>query len=222
MSSIRETISENEAEVIAAVIDLLPIRLAQSRIIPRDKDAEMRRKERENGIERRIEIIDPEKQIEIVDGKIEVKEMAGAKSGGVAARLIVEIGSYVKANKLGRVYTPDTTFTIGENQRMPDVSFVSAERIPKKGEPLKKWSFAPDLAVEVVSPTDSLNKIRAKLQEYFDAGIKEAWIVEPAVNVLSVYHEPLKPTRIFTKDDELIDSRVLPDFRLDLNEIFID
>lgn len=223
MSSIRETISENEAAVIAAVIDALPIRLAQSQIVPKDKEAEMRAKERENGaVEKKIEIIDPEKQIEIVDGKIEIKEMAGAKSGGVAARIIIEVGSYVKANKLGRVYTPDTTFTIGENQRMPDVSFVAAKRIPKKGEPLKKWSFAPDLAVEVISPSDPLSKIRGKLQEYFAAGIREVWIVEPAVNLLSVYHEPLKPAAIFTKDDELTDSAVLPDFRLDLKEIFID
>lgn len=222
MSSIREAINQNEAAVIAAVIEALPIRLEQVQIIPKDKEIEIRQKERANGVKKKIEIVDPEKQIEIANGKVEIKEMAGAKSGGVAARIIIEVGVYVKANKLGRLYTPDTTFSMGDNQRMPDVSFVAAARIPKKGEPLGKWNLAPDLAVEVVSPTDSVKKIRGRLNEFFAANVKEVWIVEPEVGILSVYHEPLRPTTILTKTDELTDSQVLPNFILQLTEIFID
>ena len=221
MSSIQEAISQNEAAVIAAVIEALPIRLEQVQIIPKDKETEIRQKERENGIVKRIEIIDPEKQIEIAGGKVEIKEMAGAKSGGVAARIIIEVGVYVKANKLGRLYTPDTTFSIGGNQRMPDVSFVAARRIPKKGEPLGKWNLAPDLAVEIILPSDSVKKVRGRLTEFFAAGVREVWIVEPEIGLLTVYHEPLKPTLILTKTDDLT-SQVLPGFSLQLTEIFID
>ena len=221
MSSIQEAISQNEAAVIAAVIEALPMRLEQVQIIPKDKETEIRQKERQNGIKRKIEIIDPEKQIEIADGKVEIKEMAGAKSGGVAARIIIEVGVYVKANKLGRLYTPDTTFSMGDNQRMPDVSFVAAKRIPKKGEPLGKWNLAPDLAVEVVSPSDSVKKVRGRLTEFFAADVREVWIVEPEIGLLTVYHEPLKPTSILTKGDNLT-SQVLPGFSLQLTEIFID
>lgn len=222
MSNIQKAISQNEAAVIAAVLDALPMRFEQSRIVQKGKEAQIREKERENGTERKIEITDPEKQIEIVNGEIEVKEMAGAKAGGVAARIIIEVGYYVKTKKLGRLYTPDTTFTIGKNERMPDVSFITAKRIPKKGEPSKKWSFAPDLAVEVVSPTDSVKKVRDRLQEYFAAGVKEVWVVEPEISLLSVYHEPLKPTAILTKEDELTSEEIFPGFRLKLSEIFID
>lgn len=222
MNSIQEAISQNEAAVIAAVLDALPVRLAHFQVIPKDKEEILLERERKEEIERQIPIIDPEKQIEIADGKIEVKEMAGAKSGGTAVRLIIEIGVYVEANKLGRVYGPDTTFTFGKNERMPDVSFVPAKKIPKKGEPLGKWKFAPDLAVEVVSPSDPLKKIRGRLEEFFAAGVKEVWIVEPEVRILSVYHDPLKPTAVFTKGEEMTGSIVLPDFRLQLSEIFID
>ena len=148
--------------------------------------------------------------------------MAGAKSGGVAARIIGELYFYVKANKLGRLYTPDTTFSMGDNQRMPDVSFVAAKRIPKTGEPLGKWHLAPDLAVEVVSPTDSVKKIRGRLAEFFAAGVKEVWIVEPEVRILSVYHEPLRPSAILTGEDELTCEAILPGLQLKLNEIFVD
>lgn len=225
MNALEQAISENEAAVIAAVLDALPVKFAQSRIVEKDKEVQMLENELENPCfeeEIQTEIIDPEKQIEIVDGKIEVKEMAGAKSGGIAARIIVEVGIHVKANKLGRLYTPDTTFVFGANNRMPDVSFVSAARIPADGEPVGKWNFAPDLAVEVVSPTDSVKKIRGRLDNFFAADVAEVWIVEPEVGVLSVYHEPLKPTQILTKNETLIGSLVLPDFELDLNQIFID
>ena len=225
MNALEQAISENEVAVITAVLDALPLKLAQSRIVEKDKEEQMREKERQNGSfeeEIQIELIDPEKQIEIVDGKIEVKEMAGAKSGGIAARILGELYFHVKASKLGRLYTPDTTFAIGENQRMPDVSFVSATRIPADGEPFGKWNFAPDLAVEVVSPSDPLDKVRGKIVDFFAAGVREVWLVEPKINLFSVYHEPVKPTQILTKNDKLIGSIVLPDFELDLNDIFVD
>lgn len=222
MNTVQDVISQNQAELAALVLEAMPEVFVQSRVVPKDKETELREKERANGVKKAVEIIDPEKQIEIVNGDIEIKEMAGAKAGGVAARIIIEVGYYVKTKKLGRLYTPDTTFTIGKNQRMPDVSFVSAKRIPKKGEPSKKWNFAPDLAVEVVSPTDSVKKVRDRLQEYFSAGVKEVWVVEPEISLLSVYHEPLKPTAILTKEDELISKEIFPGFRLKLSEIFID
>jgi Uma2 family endonuclease len=222
MNAVQEVIRQNKAELMSLVLEALPEVFVQNQVVPKDKETELREKERRNGVTKKIELIDPEKQIEIANGEVELKEMAGAKAGGVAARIIIEVGYYLKTNKLGRVYTPDTTFTIGKNQRMPDVSFVSAKRIPKRGEPSGKWKIAPDLAVEVVSPTDSVKKVRGRLSEFFAAGIKEVWIVEPEVGVLSLYHEPIKPTTIFTKKDVLTGSIILPEFNLELSDIFID
>lgn len=167
------------------------------------------------------QLIEPEKQIEIVNGKAEIKEMSGARAGGIATRLSAEIWFYVKKNKLGRVYGADTTFTIGANDRMPDVSFVSADKIPESGEPLTKWDFAPDLAIEVISPGELFGNVHAKIREYFAASVRQVWIVSPFDNTLSVYKSPTE-IKILTASDELVCEDILPEFRLKLSEIFID
>lgn len=155
MSSIEQTIKLHQAEILTALLESVPEIFAQNQIFERSKEAQIGLKEKQNSYERtrNVEIVDPEKQIEITaDGKVEIKETAGAKSGGTAARILGELYVHVKLNKIGRLYTPDTMFMMGAAQRMPDVSFVAADKIPPEGEPLKKWLFAPDLAVEVVSP----------------------------------------------------------------------
>lgn len=156
-------------------------------------------------------------EYEVVNGIKEAK-MAGARHGGVTARLMVEIGIYLKTNKLGSIYTPDTTFQIGDYERLPDISFVAAERIPEAGEPQGAWRLAPDLAVEVISPTDLHRNIQTKLRDYFAAGVREVWLVEPEFKTVTVYQSPTRNT-ILTEDEELT-STVLPGFRCDLREIF--
>ncbi len=166
-------------------------------------------------------VIDREKQIEFVDGEEEIKNMSGAKAGGIASRLLIKIGIYLENNKIGRAYGADTMFTIGEDGRMPDVAFVSNKKIPKKGEPFTKWDFAPDLAIEVISPNDVYDKIFDKLNDYFEAGVQQVWLVEPRFERIRIYKSPEESTTL-QKQDELTCGEILPDFKLSLNEIFID
>jgi Uma2 family endonuclease len=77
----------------------------------------------------------PDKEYEIVAGQLEEKTMRGARHGGVGSRLTARLVTHVEAHQLGGVYGPDTTFQIGENQRVPDVAFVAATRFPVEGEP---------------------------------------------------------------------------------------
>ena len=167
------------------------------------------------------EPIDREKQIEIVDGEEEIKEMSGAKAGGVASRILIELGIYLKQNKIGRVYGPDTMFSIGEDDRMSDVAFVSNKKIPKEGEPYSKWEFAPDLAVEVISPSEIYDKVFDKLSDYFSAGVKQVWLVEPRFERIRIYSTP-EESKTLTKQQNLTCEEILPGFKLDLTEIFID
>lgn len=158
-----------------------------------------------------------DKEYEVVNGVKEAK-MAGARHGGVCAQIIVELGIYLRQNRIGRIYTPDTTFLIGGNERLPDVSFIAVERLPEEGEPLSKWEIAPDLAVEVVSPNDLHCNIQTKLRDYFTAGVREVWLVEPEFKTVTVYQSPTRNV-ILTEEEELT-SAVLPGFRCDLREIF--
>ncbi|MFL6277352.1 MAG: Uma2 family endonuclease [Blastocatellia bacterium] len=164
-------------------------------------------------------ILDPEKEYEIVDGQPEEKTMGGARHGGVGVRLIVRLGNHVEINRLGGVYGPDTMFRIGKNTRLPDVAFVSAAHIPETGEPEGTWELAPDLAVEIISPSDLWEKVISKIEEYFAAGVRQVWLISPTYHTLTVYHSPTQAT-ILTESDELASDDVVPGFRLKIAELF--
>jgi Uma2 family endonuclease len=105
-------------------------------------------------------------QYEFVDGHWEAKETDSSRHSGVGTRLFIRLGSYVETNQLGGVYGADATFQIGKNERLPDVSFLSAARISEEGETDEKWPVAPDLAVELISPNELWGKLKKKLREY--------------------------------------------------------
>jgi len=162
--------------------------------------------------------LDPDKLYEIIDGQPEEKEMPGARHSGICARLATELGVYLKANRLGGLYV-EGSFQIGGNERIPDLAFVSAARIPPEGEPDTKWPIPPDLAVEVVSPNDLYEKVYAKTMEYLAAGVKQVWLVSPEHHTITIYRSATHITA-FTRDGELVSEDLLPGFRGPLREIF--
>ena len=164
-------------------------------------------------------ILDPEKEYEIVDGQPEEKQVGGARHSGIGVRLIAELWMHVKTHRLGGVYGPDATFQIGQNQRLPDVAFVAASRIPEEGEPEGIWPIAPDLAVEIISPNDLWEKVHSKILEYFAAGVRQVWLITPEHKTVIVYHAPTRTT-ILTEADELVSDEVVPGFRLRIGELF--
>src|SRR5467141_680233 len=83
--------------------------------------------------------LDPEKAYEIVDGQPEEKEMPGARHGRVVMRLGARLEMHIEQHQLGGIYSPDTTFQIGRNERLPDLAFVSIARMPEGSEPEGIW-----------------------------------------------------------------------------------
>ncbi len=102
---------------------------------------------------------------------------------------------------------------------MPDVSYVSAERFPPEGEPSGKWEIAPDLAVEVVSPTDIWDKVNEKIEEYFAAGVQQVWLVSLPLERVIIYDSPTQ-TITLTADEELTSERLLPGFKCRVADLF--
>jgi Uma2 family endonuclease len=125
---------------------------------------------------------------------------------------------YLKANRLGELY-PETNFQIGGNERIPDLAFVSATRIPPEGEPESKWPIPPDLAVEVISPNALYEKVYAKTMEYLTAEVKQVWLVSPEHRTVTIYRSAMNITA-FAGDCELVSEDFFPDFRCPLREIF--
>ena len=161
------------------------------------------------------------KGYEFVNGKLEKKEMPTAKHSGIAGRVFLELGIFLKNNKFGRAYGDNTLFKIGANRRIPDAAFVSNSKIPATGEPFDIWDFAPDIAVEVISPSERHNEVERKISDYFEAGVRQVWKIVPESKTLTIYFSATE-TKILTETDELTCEEILPKFRLKLSDIFID
>jgi Uma2 family endonuclease len=109
-----------------------------------------------------------------------------------------------------------------ERNRRPDVAFVSYQRWAKDQpvpEEANAWDVVPDLAVEVVSPTDIAEDLMEKIGEYFQANVRLVWLVYPRQRIVHVY-EALTKIRVLLRGDELDGGAVLPGFRLPLATLF--
>ena len=147
--------------------------------------------------------------------------MAGAIHGNIAARLLIKLGIYLEQNPLGELYVSNTTFRIGVQERMPDVSFVLAARFPAEGQPTGKWEMAPDLAIEVISPTDIWDKVNEKVHEYFAGGVQQVWLVSQPLREVTVLDSP-KQIRVVTAEEDITSEKLLPGFKCRVADLFRD
>ena len=154
-------------------------------------------------------------------GKVVTMPPAGAEHGDTIMRLATALAAHIYAHKLGRIYDGQTGFRLSMDLCFePDISFVNRERL-KLILPVKEKLFhgAPDLAVEVLSPSDSITKTEEKLKLCLIHGTRLAWMVDPRRQVIRVYRgeekfELLRPGRYLTGNS------VLPGFRLAVANLF--
>jgi Uma2 family endonuclease len=155
---------------------------------------------------------------EIVDGhRLEIPHM-GALASIMASRLVIELQNYAKIHDLGQAVM-ETLFRLplpNERNRRPDVAFVSFQRWPKgrrEGLDENTWNVVPELAVEVVSPTNDAEELLDKVGEYFEAGVRLVWLIYPKQSLVHVY-ESLTNVRGFSRSETLDGGNVLPGFQL--------
>jgi Uma2 family endonuclease len=101
----------------------------------------------------------------------------------------------------------------------PDTSFVRAERLPEGDYPEGFLEHPPDIAVEVVSPSDRMADVNAKVDEYIRSGTALVWVVEPRRRTVTVYRPDLS-VQLLVEDDVLDGGDVLPGFNLPVSSIF--
>ena len=162
----------------------------------------------------------PDKRTELVRGRLIVREPAGYRHGDAAASLLIAIGSFLKTNRLGRVFAAETGFTLARNPdtvRAPDVAFIRNERLldpPPRGFA----EMAPDLAVEVLSPDDRPGEVLAKVSDWLKAGTQLVWVVDPVRNTARVYRAG-GTEAVLSGADPLDGEQVIPGFSAPLNEL---
>jgi Uma2 family endonuclease len=161
---------------------------------------------------------------ELVDGEIRVSP-AGARHGAVAVRLTLRLRAFVVERKLGHIFESSAGFRWPgrkpdqpDNLRSPDLSFVAAGRFLDEREPVGFVEFAPDLAVEVLSPDDRRRDVLEKIGEYLDAGTRLVWVIDPEKRTGAVYRS-LTDVRVLGDADALEADEVVPGFACLLRDV---
>jgi len=154
---------------------------------------------------------------EFVEGELRPMSEPTMEHGRIGVNIIALLHSYVKSNKLGKVYSVETTFQVGKSGRKPDVAFLAQEHIPENDR--QASSIPPDLAVEIVSPSDTLYDIQEKAFEYLDAGTQLIWVIEPIGRIVIVYRSRTD-IKVLTIKDTLTGEDVIKGFQCSVAEIF--
>jgi len=162
-------------------------------------------------IEDLMKMPDDGQKHELVDGEILVSP-TGVRHSEVAGKILHVIATFLEKSPIGKVYTPDVGIWLADgNLRSPDVTFVRNERLPDGKSPDTFGEFVPDLVVEVLSPSDSLRQVAAKIGEFLDCGVPLVWLVDPARETVTVFRS-LSDTKQLTGDDTIDAGTVLPGF----------
>ena len=154
---------------------------------------------------------------EFVKGELKPMSTPTMEHGEIGINIIMLLNSHVRANKLGQVYSLETTFQVGKSGRKPDVAFLLKEHIPENKR--QASPVPPDLAVEIVSPSDTLYDVQEKAFEYLDAGTRLVWVVEPVGQTVTVYRSRTD-IKTLTVKDTLTGEDVIKGFSCSVAEIF--
>ena len=162
----------------------------------------------------------PRKLYELVHGTLVEKPM-GSPEAFLAAELIRILGRHLDQADVGFLYAPDALIEVMPKLvRGPDVSFVSWQQLPERTVPTEPISgYVPELAVEILSPSNTRGEMKVKLKEYFLGGVKLVWIIDPKTQTAEAYTAPDAKTAI-PADGTLEGGDVLPGFRLPLAKLF--
>jgi Uma2 family endonuclease len=159
---------------------------------------------------------------ELIRGELVMMSPAGFDHGRLASRIVTALENHVSPRKLGVVTTAEAGFQIASNPdtvRAPDVAFVRAARIPAEGVQ-GFFQGAPDLAVEVLSPSDRAADVAAKTQDWLRAGCSMVWIVNPQNRTITV-HSNCSEIVVLTVSDTIQGGDLLPGFSLPVANVFV-
>jgi Uma2 family endonuclease len=152
----------------------------------------------------------------------ELWRMAATKKqhGRGAVRVIIHLGRYLEINPIGSIYTAEVGFRVGRRRRLlcPDVAYVCNERDTPVGDD-EFFPYAPDIAVEVLSPDNSRPKVRQKARAYLADGGRLVWAMDTRRKAVTVFR-PLSEPQVLPGQDTLSGEDVLPGFAVRVADLF--
>ncbi len=159
---------------------------------------------------------------ELVDGELRTMSPAGGEHGGIIMHFGGRVATFVEDHDLGVMMSSQTGFVIkgdAETVRCPDFAFVATSRIPPTGVPKGFWQIVPDLACEVVSPSDTLFEVEEKIQQYLQSGVRLVWLINPKQRTVTLYR-PGPIIHVLTSNDSISGEEVIPSFSYPVKKIF--
>ncbi|HEY7356971.1 MAG TPA: Uma2 family endonuclease [Ktedonobacterales bacterium] len=165
---------------------------------------------------------------ELVEGRLVKMPPTGGGHDSIASRLHIALGAFVEAHNLGECTLSQAGYKLSQPGKQdtvlaPDLAFVRADRLPQPGTAAwdEFWQLAPDLVVEVVSPSESRPKMEARARQWLDAGAGLVWLIWPKAKQVEVWRPGSnKPTQTLSASDTLDGLDVVPGFSHPIARLF--
>ena len=157
---------------------------------------------------------------ELIDGELVAVTPSSDRSGWIAGEVFARLRDHVRSHNLGWAFPPETGFVLFEDRatvRSPNAAFVRSDRLPAFTD--RFVPLAPDLAVEVLSPSDRMADAMSKVTMYLQAGVRLVWLVDPASLTVAVFRPDAAP-RTLGAGDALDGGDVLSGFSVSVAELF--
>ncbi len=171
-----------------------------------------------------VQLHGDDSSVELVKGRVVRCPMPGAKHGEVCSKANYFLTHYAMESKSGRVLGNDTFIRTGkepDTYRGADVCFISYTRLPQEQAlPKGPLEVAPELVVEVRSPTDRTSHILGKVSDYLKAGVVVVLVLDPAIEAVTIYRETEDIPQRFSNGDELTLPDLLPGFTVPVRKFF--
>jgi Uma2 family endonuclease len=163
-----------------------------------------------------------EKCYELVNGELIDMGNSGALHGYTCSILVMALMNYILPRGLGIILDSSTAFTMKNgNKRSPDISFVSKQKLQGLEElPEGFLDGSPDLAIEVLSPNNTVAEIDQKIVEYFANGSRLVWVINLKLHYVLVYRSAQEPDRLLKQSDALDGEEVIAGFTMPLSDLF--
>jgi Uma2 family endonuclease len=160
-----------------------------------------------------------DKRYELDEGELIEMTRPGYKHNRVMQHLLVELVMYFRKHPPGEALISENLYALSPNtRRSPDVAIILGDRRDELKD-AKVIPIIPDIAAEVLSPSETPRMIHRKLKQYFAAGVKEVWLIDPDSREVEIWTGAALPDRALTVGEALISS-LLPGFALPLGDLF--
>lgn len=161
-----------------------------------------------------------DKRYELDEGELVEMTRPAYLHNRILKNLTFELELYLRRSRVGELLISENLYALSDDvRRAPDAAIILGDR---QAELLgaKVISIIPEICVEILSPSETPYQIHRKLKQYFQAGVKEVWVIYPDSQAVEIWTGPTLPGQALTEGDALA-SNLLPGFSLPLTDLFL-